>query len=62
MQTEGYQLIMKELVAQYPNLTGNIMHDLHSVALMKDHGIRQIYTRDTDFHRFKFLEIINPLD
>lgn len=62
VQTEGHQLIMKELVEQYPNLTGNIMHDLRNVALMKDHGIRRIYTRDTDFHRFKFLEIINPLD
>jgi len=27
---------------------------------MREHGIRRIYTRDTDFHRFPFLEPIDP--
>jgi hypothetical protein len=27
----------------------------------REHGIRRIYTRDTDFHRFPFLEPIDPL-
>lgn len=26
-----------------------------------EHGIRRIYTRDTDFHRFPFLDVIDPL-
>jgi predicted nucleic acid-binding protein len=25
------------------------------------HGIRRIYTRDTDFHRFPVLEPVDPL-
>ena len=29
--------------------------------LMREHGIKTIYTRDTDFHRFPFLEPIDPL-
>ena len=29
--------------------------------LMREHGIRQICTRDTDFHRFPFLQVIDPL-
>jgi predicted nucleic acid-binding protein len=28
---------------------------------MREHGIRRIYTRDTDFHRFAFLEVVDPL-
>ena len=28
---------------------------------MREHGIRSIMTRDTDFHRFKFLEVFDPL-
>jgi hypothetical protein len=24
-------------------------------------GVRRIYTRDTDFHRFPFVEVVDPL-
>jgi predicted nucleic acid-binding protein len=27
---------------------------------MREHGIAKIYTRDTDFHRFPFLEPVDP--
>jgi predicted nucleic acid-binding protein len=27
---------------------------------MREHGIKRIYTRDTDFHRFPFLEPVDP--
>jgi len=29
--------------------------------LMKEHGVKTIYTRDTDFHKFPFLDVIDPL-
>lgn len=44
-----------------PGLSGNLLHDLHTATLMREHGIRRIYTRDADFHRFKFLEVVDPL-
>jgi predicted nucleic acid-binding protein len=28
---------------------------------MREHGIGRIYTRDTDFHRFPFVEVVDPL-
>ena len=28
---------------------------------VREHGIRRICTRDADFHRFSFLEVVNPL-
>jgi len=28
---------------------------------MREHGIRRIVTRDTDFHRFPFLESFDPV-
>jgi uncharacterized protein len=28
---------------------------------MREHGIKRIITRDTDFHRFSFLEVVDPL-
>ena len=30
-------------------------------ALMREYGIDRIVTRDTDFHRFDFLEVVDPL-
>lgn len=42
-------------------LTGNLLHDAHSAVLMHDHGVRQIATRDADFHRFSSIEVIDPM-
>ena len=39
----------------------NLLHDTHTAILLREHGIRQICTRDTDFHRFHFLEMLDPL-
>ena len=44
-----------------PGLRGNTFHDAETAVLMREHGVRRIYTRDTDFHRFPFLEPIDPL-
>lgn len=62
VQGDAHQHVMKTLVEEYPDLSGNILHDLRNAALMREHGISRIYTRDTDFHRFKFLEVVNPVD
>ena len=35
--------------------------DAHTAILMHEHGIRRIVTRDADFHRFPFLEVVDPL-
>ena len=42
-------------------LAGNLISDLHIAALMREHGIKTIYTRDSDFQRFPFLEVRDPL-
>ncbi|MBA3362681.1 MAG: hypothetical protein H0T94_14690 [Acidimicrobiia bacterium] len=28
---------------------------------MREHGVRSIVTRDTGFHQFDFVEVIDPL-
>ena len=42
-------------------LSGNIIHDAQTAVLMREHGIRRVCIRDTDFHRFPFLEPVDPL-
>ncbi|MBI4513045.1 MAG: PIN domain-containing protein [Gemmatimonadetes bacterium] len=46
---------------EVPGIRGNLLHDAGTAILMREHGIRRIYTRDADFHRFPFLEVVDPL-
>lgn len=57
---ERYPDMVQDILREVPALTGNDMHDAAIAALMREHGIKTIYTRDTGFHRFRFLEVIDP--
>ena len=58
--TDRHAAVAAKVIEEIPHLAGNIMHDAHTAVLMREHGIRRIYTRDTDFHRFSFLEPVDP--
>lgn len=60
VHTDRHAAVAAQVVAEVPNMSGNQMHDAHTAILMREHGIRTIYTRDTDFHRFPFLEPRDP--
>ena len=62
LPTERHSQMLAEIAAQLPELRGNLVHDLHTVVLMREHGVHQICTRDADFRRFPFLEVIDPAD
>jgi uncharacterized protein len=59
--TQRHTAVAQEVFAELPHLAGNLLHDTHTAILMREHGIRQICTRDIDFSRFPFLEIVDPL-
>lgn len=40
---------------------GNLVPDAHIATILRQHGVKRIYTADTDFRKFDFLEVINPL-
>ena len=40
---------------------GSLVLDVHLATLMRQHGVRTLYTNDSDFRRFGFLEVRNPL-
>ncbi|TRZ91345.1 PIN domain-containing protein [bacterium] len=58
--TERHPTVAAEVFLGLPFLGGNLLYDAHTAILMREHGIRRIYTRDTDFHRFSFLEPVDP--
>ena len=59
--TDRHADVAGEVISELPHLAGNLLHDAHTAILMREHGIRSICTRDTDFNRFPFLEVIDPL-
>jgi toxin-antitoxin system PIN domain toxin len=60
-ETERHLDVAAEIFESLPSLSGNILFDTHTAILMKENGIRRIYTRDTDFYRFPFIEVIDPV-
>jgi hypothetical protein len=61
LETERHASLLLELARDYPALSGSVLHDFHTAVLMKEHGVTEIRTADTDFHQFRFLRVVNPL-
>ncbi|WP_343601899.1 type II toxin-antitoxin system VapC family toxin [Mycobacterium sp.] len=47
-------------VADAVNPRGNLVSDAHLVALMRQHGISTIWTRDRDFRKFDWITVRDP--
>lgn len=61
LPSERHAQVLGELLAELPQVRGNVLHDAHTAALLREHGISRIWTRDADFHRFPFLTVIDPV-
>lgn len=59
--SERHAAVAAAVFEEIPHLAGNLLHDAHTAILMREHGVRRICTRDPDFHRFPFLEPVDPL-
>lgn len=59
--TARHAAVLEQTLTELPELRGNLVHDLHIAVLMREHGVSRISTRDTDFHRFGFLTVLDPL-
>jgi len=40
---------------------GNEVPDVHLVALMRQHGVRVLFTRDRGFRRFDGIDVVDPI-
>jgi len=59
--TDRHADTLSRVLEELPDVRANVVHDVHTAVLMREHGIRRIITRDNDFHRFPFLEVVDPL-
>jgi toxin-antitoxin system PIN domain toxin len=59
--THRHADVAGEVISELPHLAGNLFQDAHTAILMREHGVARICTRDADFNRFPFLEVLDPL-
>jgi len=59
-EQEGFWGVYKEVTGTLP-VRGNLVPDAHLAAILKQHGIRTLYTHDRDFLKFTFLRVVDPI-
>jgi uncharacterized protein len=59
--TTGHWPLLAEVLGGLSHVSGNLFFDVRTAVLMREHGLRRIYTTDTDFLQFEALEVVNPL-
>jgi len=60
-ETDRHRHVAAEVFADVPGISGNLVFDAHMAILLRENGIKTIYTRDTDFNRFPFLDTVDPI-
>ena len=58
---ERHWTLIQEVLTGLSHPTGNLFFDVRSAVLMREHGVRDIYTTDTDFLQFPGIRVVNPL-
>ncbi|MCZ7560257.1 MAG: PIN domain-containing protein [Burkholderiaceae bacterium] len=53
--------VLSEVIAELRSPSGNLFFDIRTVALMREHGVRRIYSADTDFLQFEGIDVRNPV-
>jgi toxin-antitoxin system PIN domain toxin len=53
--------VLRDVLSQLTHPSGNLFFDVRTVTLMRESGLREIFTTDTDFLQFANLTVINPL-
>jgi toxin-antitoxin system PIN domain toxin len=59
-ELDGFWRLFRSTAGERPH--GNDVPDAHLAALMRQHGVRVIYTRDRDFRRFDGIDARDPFD
>ncbi len=59
--TARHAAVLRELLNRMPDISRALLHDAEIAVLMREHGITRIYTHDAHFHRFPFVEPLDPL-
>ena len=61
VESERHADVLRDVAAECPWVRGTLLHDFHTAVLMREYGVKEIRTADSDFFRFRFLRVVNPL-
>ncbi|MBI4614275.1 MAG: PIN domain-containing protein [Planctomycetes bacterium] len=59
-EMDGFWDVFRE-VTRNRAIRGNLIPDAHLASILRQHGVKKLYTADVDFRRFDFLDVKNPL-
>ena len=59
-ESEGFLGVYREVTAGVPT-RGNLVPDAHLAAVLRQNGVRRLWSRDRDFLKFPFLDVRDPL-
>jgi uncharacterized protein len=59
-EREGFLSVYEEVTREVP-ARGNLVPDAHIAVLLRQNGVRRLYTHDRDFRKFDFLDVKDPL-
>ena len=59
-EEDGFWQVFRATAGRQPR--GNDIPDAHLAALMRQHGVGVIYTRDRDFRRFPGIRVEDPFE
>jgi toxin-antitoxin system PIN domain toxin len=57
-EEEGFFAIYETVAGS--SVRGNLVPDAHLAAILLQHGVTTLYTKDADFRRFGFLDLRDP--
>lgn len=60
-EEEGFWTAYREVTSTVP-ARGNLVPDAHLAAVLRQHGVVNLYTHDRDFRKFDFLQVIDPFE
>ena len=59
--TPRHRELLHQTIQELTHPAGNLFHDVATAVILREHGVPEIVTADTDFLQFRFLRVVNPL-
>lgn len=59
-ESAAHWTTLRDMLTQ-ARVTGPAVHDARIAALCVQHGVRELWSADRDFRRFRGLRVVNPL-
>jgi toxin-antitoxin system PIN domain toxin len=60
-EQDGFWAVYQQVAAAAP-VRGNLVPDAHLAALLRQHGVRTLYTAEAGFRRFRFLDVLDRFE